>query len=151
MTRSHGYDGFVAGHLRVAGLLIVLTLVLAGCGSSGNAEETALSKARLSVTAANFTTTVRADGTAEVPFAETLVIEAEFEEKIYGLGGQTSVFAEASPLAYRVERRSPPNLNTYRFAITNRSPGAVEISIFDGRDSEPLEFTLLIGIEEDES
>ena len=151
MTRTHRKIGLPSRPHGAIALLIVVALIVAGCGSSGSAEESVLSNASLSVTTANFTTTVREDREAKVPFAETLFVEVEFEEKIYGLGGQTSIFAEASPNTYRVERRNPPNLNTYRFALTSRSPGIVEVSIFDGRDSEPLKFTLLIGVEEDES
>ncbi|CAN5763275.1 hypothetical protein BH23CHL2_BH23CHL2_01520 [soil metagenome] len=131
--------------VRIISLAIVATLVLAGCGESDDAAETTTTPAVVSVTSGTFTTTVRQDRVTEVPFSETIIVEAAFEEPIYGLAGQTSVFARASPNTYRVESRPRRNEQTFTFALTNRTPGTVEISIFESRGAEPVTFSVQVG------
>jgi hypothetical protein len=126
-------------------LCIAAAPILAACGSSGGAEESPPSNATVSVSSGTFTTTVRVDGATQLPFSETLVIEAAFEEPIYGSAGQTSVFAQASPSAYRVGPRPQRDDRTFVFSLTNRTPGTVEVSIFANRDAKPLVFTLEVG------
>lgn len=128
-------------------LMMSVMLIAAACGSSGDAREPAPSNVSLSVSSGNFTTTVRMDGVTTVPFSETILVEAIFEESIYGSAGQTSVFAEVSPTTYRMSSRTPRNNRTYSFALTNRSPGTVEISIYADRDSEPITFEVQVGEE----
>lgn len=126
-------------------LVIVGALIFAGCGASGDAEEPATSPAVLSVTSGTFTTTVRQDRVTVVPFSETIIVEAAFEEPIYGLAGQTSVSAQASPNTYRIESRPRRNEQTFTFALTNRTPGTVEVSIFESRDAVPVTFSVQVG------
>jgi hypothetical protein len=128
--------------------LLAILLVTTACGSDDDEGESP-PDVGISVTSGSFTTTVRAEGVTEVPFSETVTVDVLFEESIYGAAGQTSVFAQAQPTSYRVDARPRRNELTYTFALTNRTPGTVEVSIFANRDSQPVTFTLAIGVEEE--
>ncbi len=130
---------------RIAAACLALVLIVAGCGSSGDAQESPSSDIGVSISSGTFTTTVDFDDVTEVPFSETIVVEALFEESIYGAAGQTSVYAQASPAVYRIGSRPPRNERTFVFSLSNRSPGTVEISIYENRDTKPLTFTVQVG------
>ncbi|MEZ4523370.1 MAG: hypothetical protein R3A46_17270 [Thermomicrobiales bacterium] len=143
-----GQSRFRSLAFRCALASLAMVLVLAGCGDSGDdGGDSAAPNVGLAVTSGSFTTTVRSDDVTEVPFSETVVVEATFEEPIYGAAGQTSVFAEVSPTAYRVGSRPRRNERTFIFSLTNRTPGTAEVSIYESRDAEPITFTLQIGEE----
>jgi hypothetical protein len=132
----------------LAMLLTATLLVTSACGSDDDDGEPA-PDIGISVTSGTFTTTVRAEGVTEVPFSETVIVDVLFDDPIYGAAGQTSVYAQADPTTYRIESRPRRNETTYTFALTNRTPGTVEVSVYASRDSQPVTFTLAIGVEED--
>lgn len=132
---------------RLVAMSVIIALLVSGCGSSSDAEEPVSSDIGLSVSSGTFTTTVKAAGVTTVPFSETVVVEAVFDEPIYGAAGQTSVFAKASPISYRIGPRPRRNDRTFTFSLTNRSPGTVEVSVYENRDAEPVTFELQIGEE----
>ena len=131
----------------IAASLLLLTLILSACGSSGDAEEPPPADVGLSVQSGTFTTTVRSNNVTPIPFSETIVVEAVFEEPIYGAAGQTSVFAEVEPIDYRISTRPRRNDSTYTFAVTNRSPGTFTVKLYRDRDSAPVEFSVQVGEE----
>ena len=145
MTDFSGFHRSPGQLLRLVLVGLAAALILVACGSSGDAEEPEPSNIAISVSSGTFTTTVRMDGVTQVPFSETLVVEAQFEKPIYGAAGQTAVFAQASPTNYRVSSRPPRNERTFSFSLTNRSPGTVEVNIFENRDAKPVTFTLEVG------
>lgn len=134
----------MASRLLLVSLLLTVMFVAAGCGVSSDASATP-SLVALSVTSGRSTRTVRTDQVNQVPFAETLIVQAIFEHPVYGSAGQTSVFATASPTTYRIEPRPPRNKQTFTFALISRTPGTVEVSIYEHRDAQPLTLTLQIG------
>lgn len=133
-----------ASRLLFAGLLLAVTCVVAGCGVSGDANSTP-SVAALSVTVGSTTRTVRTGRVTQVPFAETVIMQAIFERPIYGSTGQTEVFATASPSTYRIEPRTPRNRQTFTCALISPAPGTVEVRIYESRDAQPITFTLQLG------
>lgn len=129
----------------LSAVIVVVALLLSACGQSGGAKTSAPTNVGLAVTSGTYTTTVRSKGVTVVPFAETIIIEAQFERPIYGAAGQTSVFAEADPVSYRVGAFSRRNDQTFRFTLTNRMPGTVEVRIFEHQDASPVTFILQVG------
>jgi hypothetical protein len=133
--------------LQFAALSLVALLLISACGSSSSAEEDAPSNVGLSISSGPFTSTIRLDGVTTVPFSETVIVEATFEEPVYGSAGQTSVFAQASPSTYRIGSQPPRNERTFTFTLSNRTPGLVEISIFANKSAKPIVFSVQIGEE----
>lgn len=131
--------------IRLGALIFIVAVLATACGSTGGAKSPEPSVVGLAVTSGTYTTTVRINGVTVVPFSETIIVEAQFERSIYGTVGQTSAFAEASPVSYRVGPHSHRNDQTFTFTLTNRSPGTVEVSIYENRDASPLTFTLQVG------
>lgn len=130
---------------RLGALIVVAALLVSACGSTGGATSPEPSIVGLSVTSGTYTTTVRRNDVTQVPFSDIVIVQAMFERPIYGAAGQTSAFARASPASYRIGPHSRRNDQTFTFTVTNRSPGTVEISIFENRNASPLTFTLQIG------
>ena len=130
---------------RLGALIFIAALLVSACGSTGGAKSPEPSVVGLSVTSGTYTTTVRRNAVTDVPFSETLIVEAQYERPIYGAAGQTTVFAQASPVSYRVGPYSHRNDQTFTFTLTNRSPGTVEVSIYENRDASPVTFTLRVG------
>ena len=130
---------------RLGALILIVAVLASACGSTGGAKSPEPAVVGLSVTSGTYTTTVRRNGVTDVPFAETLIVEARFGRPIYGAAGQTSAFAQASPVSYRVGPHSRRNDQTFTFTLTNRSPGTVEVSIYENRDASPVTFTLRVG------
>lgn len=130
---------------RLLACCLAAAMIFSACGSSGEAEEAPPSSIGVSVSSGTFTTTVDFDDVTEVPFSETIIVEALFEQPIYGAAGQTSVHAQASPTEYRIGSRPPSNDRTFTFSLTKRTPGTVEVSIFEDRNTKPVTFTLQVG------
>lgn len=129
-------------------LLLAMTMIVASCGLVGN-DGPAPPDVSISATTGNFSTTVRPNRTTEMPFAEQVRVDVEFEREVIGLAGQTAVFVEVEPAPFRATPITPRDRNTYSFIITSRSAGEVTVRVFEDRDAVPVTFTLDIGGRED--
>lgn len=135
------------------GLLTLLSVLVlsAGCGTSGDDGDLREPPDFIfQVTSGTLSTTARSDRTTELPFSPEVTVELIFEEPVFGSGGQTSVQVTTDPSFWRVEPRPHrrPDDNTYPFAMTNREPGAVVVTVQIDSETEPVDFTLQIGEEE---
>jgi hypothetical protein len=132
-------------------LLGVLSL-LAACGGSADDDLREPPDFVFQVTSGTLSTTARPNRTTELPFNPEILVELIFEEPVFGSGGQSSVRVTTDPTFWRVEPRPlrRPDDNTYPFAITNRTPGTVVVTVQVDAETEPVDFTLQIGDEDEE-
>ena len=133
--------------LRLIVGLVLVALGLSSCSATG--DEPGPPDATIDITAGTLSTSARHDGTTEVPFVEVIFVDVTFEEQVIGSGGQTSVYVEADPIAYRVEPRQPRDWNTYSFALRNPSPGTATVRVYKDRDTPPITFEIRIGLNDE--
>jgi hypothetical protein len=130
--------------------ILITVILLAGCGS-GDDELDEPPDFTFQVTSGTLTTTARPNRTTDLPFNPELLVELIFEEPVFGSGGQTAVRVTTDPTFWRVtplpQRR--PDDTTYPFTLTNREPGMVVVTVQVDAETEPVDFTLQIGDEEE--
>lgn len=126
----------------------VLAAGLAACGLVPE-DEPEPPDASITVIAGTFSTTVSHDREADVPFAEVVLIDVRFDEVVIGAAGQTSVRADAEPIAYRVEPRQARDYQTFSFALRNPKPGTATVHVYKDRDATPISFKLNIGLDDE--
>jgi hypothetical protein len=131
--------------------MLAMLVLLAGCGTGGGDDLAEPPDFTFQVTSGTLTTTARPNRTTELPFNPELLVELIFEEPVFGIGGQTAMRVTTNPTSWRVtplpQRRRDDN--TYPFSLTKREPGTVVVTIQVDAETEPVDFTLQIGEEEE--
>lgn len=129
-------------------LIGALAVALAACGVIGG-DESEPPHASITVVSGSLSTTVSHGREADVPFAEVVLVDVRFDEDVIGAAGQTSVRAEAEPIAYRVESRQARDYQTFSFALRNRLPGTATVRVYKDREAPPITFEINIGLDDE--